>query len=1140
MDNLNKARQVLARQLLADFKSEITGDNIERVVGQNPENVYFLGKLMAEDEDVMRGNTSKAFINSIGVDFYIDKSEMPNAVIEVFPQGDLYYRVFPTYKEQCQAYVDEYNLRNTENQISSFSDLEKVNEEANKTLTDYQVIITPVYKKCSFDKFNASFSFHLKEILNDTKEYGFISSSGTINDEFSSCIASMNETVNADAEFMASAISEPVTYEDLTDDKTFRAFLINNISKSVESQRQNWNLHFEVSTKLIDTKYLISISLVNDSKTLYSKLNRSRKNSKLSIETLFNSGFKVKLHEACCAEISMDCFMDDYKYDTTQYAIGNNCAIALNDDPTYIQTVNLPIYEQYRLVTNDKLSVKFKDLIETPIETLATIYREMEEELNNWKNYASELKLSGDYNDRINSEIKEFEGEIKRYQMGISVIKNYPIVMRSFVKMNSTFLKSSQKYDSWRLFQIVFITTLVPDIVACDSNVMPDDEKIKTKLSDMSLLYFPTGGGKTEAFLGVLIFNLFFDRYRGKTCGVTSILKYPLRLLSVQQVQRLANIMAQAELIREKDEEISGTSPFSLGYYVGDRSTPNKMEDSDYERYNNMPQRERDESRVLDICPFCHKPTVHIRADKEMRRLVHYCDNPECPSGGDLELYIVDSEIYRYLPSAIISTVDKLAIMGSNPNFRSIINGANHKCTIHGYTTKTKCLERNCKVEAQDYKIIDMYDPAPSLIIQDELHLIRESLGTYDSHYESFLRYYIRHLSKSQRDVKIIGATATISSYRDQVYHLYKREPIRFPCESPYKDKNFYAHIDSNDLQRLIIGYAPYGKAFIQSIAYSIQYMREVVYRYVHNPNKVLEIPNIGITEHSDAVRILEDYWIFLEYNNVKRDGNNIDGAISTPVNPELEKKGIPLFKSRKMTGDETFQDVREVLAEVENTTDIYNGLNLIIATSMISHGVDADKFNIMFFYGIPGNMAEYIQAYSRTGRRYPSIVVDLIRPSRERDKSFLQNFVSFHKFKDLLVEPVPINRWATNAIYGTLPGIFASLLLMLYDQEAQYSVGTLFYMNNIKKAIKENIIEAKIIKEQLKTAYTCIDNDSVVDELGKLYSDKIDEFVDTIIGTIEDMNWDNENIGEGFKHMGYKIMKSLRDTDTPLTIEME
>ena len=234
------------------------------------------------------------------------------------------------------------------------------------------------------------------------------------------------------------------------------------------------------------------------------------------------------------------------------------------------------------------------------------------------------------------------------------------------------------------------------------------------------------------------------------------------------------------------------------------------------------------------------------------------------------------------------------------------------------------------------------------------------------------------------------------------------------------------------------------------------------------------------------------------------------------------------------------FQDVREILAEVENSTDVFSGVNLITATSMISHGVDADRFNIMFFYGIPGNMAEYIQAYSRTGRKHTSIVIDLIRPSRETDQSYLKNFLNIHKYKDLLVEPVPINRWATRAVEMTLPGIFTGLLLTVYDPEIQFQVGSLFFMKNIKKAIKEKAIDKNTIKEQIFRSYGCTEEDGQIQDLGNQYRLKIDLIIDDLFMQISDRSWSDETIFNGFKAMGYKIMTSLRDTDTALIVELE
>lgn len=687
----------------------------------------------------------------------------------------------------------------------------------------------------------------------------------------------------------------------------------------------------------------------------------------------------------------------------------------------------------------------------------------------------------------------------------------------------------------------MFIVSLVPDIAACDPDVLLDEQKVQTTLNDVSLLYFPTGGGKTEAFLGVLIFNLFFDRYRGKECGVTSILRYPLRLLSVQQVQRLANALAQAELIRRADAAIYSTEEFSLGYFVGDANTPNKIEKKDVVKYRTKSQAEMDEERIIDICPFCGKQTVHLKFDEDTYRLMHYCDNAECESKGVLPIYMVDYEIYRYLPSAIISTVDKLAILGNNPSFRNILAGAPHRCPKHGFTSTTKCMVDSefCGVDVSEFEDVDMYDPAPTLFIQDELHLIRESLGTYASHYESFIDYFVKNVSPSRRPIKTIGATATISSYATQISQLYSKDPIRFPCASPDLKRNFYSYIEDDDTQRLIMGYAPYGKAIINSVVYSLKYMREVVYEYLKSPEKVLAIPDIGITTVDDALEILKDYWIFLEYNNVKRDGNNVEGALETPINVELRKQGVTPFITRKMTGDETFQDVREVLSKVETNEDVFDGVNLIVATSMISHGVDADRFNIMFFYGMPGNTAEYIQAYSRTGRRHSSIVIDIIRPSRETDQSYLKNFVKFHEFKDIMVESVPINRWATKAIDGTLPGIFTGLLLTKYDPELQHVHGTLFFMNNIKKAIVNGNLQAATIISELEMAYGCTIGGQV-NEIGNQYKAKIESFVADVFEKVVDKNWEGENIFSGFTLMGYHIMNSLRDTDTQLIIELE
>ena len=1138
------ARELLAKDILQGFKGKITGDNADSIVGENPENRYFVGKLLPVSDSQTSSWGSDVFIESIGTDFYVAKKEIESAQLTVHPKGDFYYRAYPTLEQQRTAMLKRANEL-FEIGFANFDEVIEKYREDPSAFSKLKEKLVPVYKKVQIHRSDFTLTFNLNKLLRDNPQYGYADASHEQNRQFEQFLNDLQNLIWEDEYCYTLELFEKTTVKDLLSEEDYKKFLKKN-AKQGTPIRQNWNVYIDVTVKLIKDKYLVSVALVNGSQVQSNGVtHKSNKKSddKPTIETLFNSGMEIELGGASFSPIDLDFFADDYKYNSCQKAVGNNCSVIYNEDNNSIITNHLPIFVQKRLLTNDELAVSFQSLIDAPVATLRDIHKKMLAEHKKWERRLEEKRptLSPVGVKNMQEEIDEFAREIRRFEFGIEIINDYPIIMKSFVNMNRTFLKTSKKYSTWRLFQIVFIVSLVPDIAACDEDVLLDSQKTQTTLNEVSLLYFPTGGGKTEAFLGVLIFNLFFDRYRGKECGVTSILRYPLRLLSVQQVQRLANVLAQAELIRRADAAISKTEEFSLGYFVGDANTPNKIEKKNVVKYRTSSQEILDEERIIDICPFCGKQTVHLKFDENTYRLIHYCDNPECSSNGILPIYMVDYEIYRHLPSAIISTVDKLAILGNNPSFRNILSGATHRCPKHGFTSTTKCMvdREFCDVDVSNFEDVKMYDPAPTLFIQDELHLIRESLGTYASHYESFIDYFVKNVSPSRRPIKTIGATATISSYATQISQLYSKDPIRFPCASPDLKRNFYSYIEDDDTQRLIIGYAPYGKAIINSVVYSLKYMREVVFEYVKQPEKVLAIPRIGIDTVEDALEILKDYWIFLEYNNVKRDGNNVEGALETPINVELRKAGVTPFNTRKMTGDETFQDVREVLSKVETNDDVFNGVNLIVATSMISHGVDADRFNIMFFYGMPGNTAEYIQAYSRTGRRHSSIVIDIMRPSRETDQSYLKNFVNFHEFKDIMVESVPINRWATKAIDCTLPGIFTGLLLMKYDPELQFTCGSQFFMNNIKKAISNGFLDRATVTEELKLAYGCTIAGQV-NEIGNQYKAKIESFVEDIFERIVDKNWEKENIFSGFELMGYHIMNSLRDTDTQLIIELE
>lgn len=1138
-----KTYEVFAEKVLSEFKSSINGDNVERIVGSNPEDKFYVGKLISvNDEDAETMFSSKSFIESIGIDFYLKEGDINNAKLRIYPQGDFYYRTYPLLEDQRGVLVKQINkITNT-----SYEDFDTVlSDNQNKPISTTTDLV-PVYKKVRVHINDDYYEIGLKDIMDFEIGYGFVDDDHKINLDLNVILDSLQEKILSDEEYYKFKITEEVGVKDLLNEETWAAFLNNNAKKQA-GVFQKWQLVINVNVRRIKGKYLVAVSLINKSRIGSSSKTKEKKD-RITLETLFNSGLKLKLLDAGFDPVEMDYFRDDYKYDKKQYALGTNCSVVYEESANMVLTDHLPLFKQYKLKTNDALAVKFTELIENPIETLIGIYQSMLGEHKKWTEYEikrqSELTQNG--KEQLEREVSQFDSEIKRFHFGIEILKTHTELKRAFVLMNKAFSNSPKNYGSWRLFQIVFIVSLIPDIASCDTYLLTNDEKKASKLDMVDLLYFPTGGGKTEAFLGIMVFNMFFDRIRGKTCGTTAILRYPLRLLSVQQVQRVADILAMAELLRREIADIADAEQFSLGYYVGDKNTPNKLTPNLLMEIKKSNRQEKDAYKILDNCPFCQGSDIEIDVDEERFRLLHKCNNLDCQSKGTLPLYTVDNEIYRYLPTAIISTVDKLASIGSNSNFQNILNGATYKCPLHGYTSKNKCLEKQvCSVEVDRFEKMDMYDPSPTLFIQDELHLIRESLGTYASHYESLLSYFINNLSKSKRDIKIVGATATISAFENQVSNLYQKTPIRFPCESPFIDRNFYASIDRNDLQRLIVGYSPFGKAVINSVVYSLKYMREIVWNYSNTPEKVLEIEGIGIDRIEEAKKVLEYYWIFLQYNNVKLDSNNVTNALEDPINTELrddniKNENIKHFITRKMTGDETFQDVREILAEVENSNDVFKGINLIAATSMISHGVDADRFNVMFFYGLPGNMAEYIQAYSRAGRKYTSIVIDIMRPAREKDQSYLKNFVKFHEYKDIMVESVPINRWATKAISQTLPGIFSALIINYYDTSLQYEFGNIYLMKNLKKAIMKNKINIDEVKHHLFCIYGCYVNDAFKD-IGNQYKQKISDSVDTLFEKIQDRDWDHITyITVGLEAMGFRVMNSLRDTDTQLILELD
>ncbi|RMF93079.1 MAG: hypothetical protein D6734_10880 [Candidatus Schekmanbacteria bacterium] len=1139
----NNLRRKFVKHVYKKLKERLSGSGCDRVYGDKPQIKFFVGSLCSQDPKSSLGSIrTKVAPVRMGVEFLLNKDDVANATLKIKPKASVFFKVIPDYEEQLEAAVKKSKL-SREEFIKEVEKQKKLSEEGKE---DINLGIKPltVFKKHKIK--DVLLSCKISEVVEKDFEGEFELPGVKELVEDAHNAYKSEERLYRPKKRKKDEMESKIPLSVLSSEEDYYKFMSEWGEKDVYP---SWDFKIVVkTTEFNDSQIKVSVLFEN---TCVAKENDHIDNF------LFDTHLDVEVEGANIQNFIIDYLNDHYKYNGDMGASGINCEAKRTGNK--IVTEHMPFFEQLRLKTNDKLKAKFEDLAsDRAVEVLEKIAKEMRRYLEEeYKRFGKEAVFKSDIGKkRFEEDMNAFEDEIKRFEYGIEILKKYPLAMKAFKKMNLSFLNSSKskasdkKYDSWRIFQIIFIVMNVPDVVSIEY------PEVKSNFERVEVLYFPTGGGKTETYLGLAIFTLFFDRLRGKKFGVSVMTKFPLRLLSLQQIQRIANILAQAELIRREDPETNseGSEEFSLGYFVGDRNTPNKLmskgtifggQDKDLltpivtERNQILKGElklddENLEGRkylIISKCPFCGSKEIMIDADVEKIRLMHRCMNKECQEDV-LPIYVSDMEIYRYLPSFIISTLDKIAICGLQKNFRNLFGQVTHKCPLHGYSNSSECTEKwLCKADKEKFEKITPYDPVPTLQIQDEMHLVRESLGTFNSHYESFLEHYEKMLTKGKRSMKILTATATISEYKMQTDHLYAKDACQYPSQGPKISESFYASVDNDDLNRLIIGITPHFKTMIFSVLDVIETYHELIQRWHSKPQELIAELGVEVT-NEEIKEMLKDYMIKLSYHLAKSDGDSISNSIRTMTNRSLREKGIPEIKQSPLTGDVSFNDVRIVLDKIENPKTEEDMIDLIIATSMISHGVDIDALNFMVFMGMPHNTAEYIQASSRVGRKYPGIAIVIFNPTRERDQSYFKFFTKFHEYKDLLVEAVPINRWAKFSINRTVPGIFSASVLNYFDAIASPQLkGKSLNMSKVfEKAIDEGIINEEEIKQFLLESYK-VNKDTIGFGFDKVIEDKTETYIHEITQTLG-----NEFIT---RPMSDKPMTSLRDVDTLIDINL-
>ncbi len=778
--------------------------------------------------------------------------------------------------------------------------------------------------------------------------------------------------------------------------------------KKRTGQLPEWKATIEYKKEDFKGCKMISVSFVNNSDELK------------GVETfLFNCNLKIDVskHSLCP-------FKYEYSYDATKHSIENftrtlNCHADYNKNEGVIKTKHYYIFEQKKLVPKVSIdSVRFNfENLETKkgIEELRKLEALIEERVMSWKQDPR-------YSEKeYKKNVDHMEGLNKRFREGIEVLESVAEAKKAFQLLNKTFHKAS-RYDGWRGFQIFFIVSLIPDIVD------------KTKRRDITeIIHVGTGGGKSEAYFGIVVFAAFYDRLTGKKYGITAITKFPLRMLSVQQLQRIANIIIWAEKIR-KEERIAGHD-FSVSYFVGSSK--------EFPRHTkpiiDEIKKERDKGHfipgtIIDKCPFCDGDVVLDFKEKE-RYIIHKCTN----CGEEFKLFFTDEETYRFLPTFMVCTVDKLAGVSSNRRFRNLLGGSLDECPDgHGFIPGGDI----CEVETDSglckkngTHVSRSFSTAPTLVIQDEMHLIRAEFGTIDSHFESLLETLQEELTENR--VKNICMTATMTGAKEQIKNLYGKEINVFPGHSPNgkgsEDDIFFKleRIGDRELnQRYLVGLKPNMRDNQYASLLTLRYLAEFIGAV---ENSIEDYKNeLGVSEQ-ELSDILKKYKNLLTYHNKKSDVYSMKYYLNAVANSKLKTNKIA---ATTLTGNNELHEIKKLIEYIINRDD--RAFFATFSTSVVSHGVDIDKWNFMIFQGIPRTTSEYIQALSRVGRKYPGIVFVWFYPNRARDLSFYQNFFEYHSIIEHKVEPVPLSRWAELGFKQTFTSIFNAAILTYFSEKLE------------------------------------------------------------------------------------------------------
>ncbi len=635
----------------------------------------------------------------------------------------------------------------------------------------------------------------------------------------------------------------------------------------------------------------------------------------------------------------------------------------------------------------------------------------------------------------------------QRIERGIAVLGEDGEALDAFRVANRTVARALRQrlgagidVPHWHAFQLAFLLLNLPGLAD------PTDPHRET----VDLLFFPTGGGKTEAYLGLAAFAMVLRRLRHPSdaglagAGVSVIMRYTLRLLTLDQLGRAAGLVCALELERERNDERYGTWPFEIGLWVGQAATPNVLGykgDRRTESARSRVTRFKRDPRVnpspipLEGCPWCGKrftpDSFSLQPDADQpKELRIVCANFECDfSGGrPLPIVAVDEPIYRRLPAFLIATLDKFAALPWVGPSGALLGGADRRDKTGFY---------GAAEPSRGTRLAEPLPP-PDLVIQDELHLIAGPLGTMAGLYETAIEALcVRQVDSRSVRPKIVASTATVRRAEDQIQALFGRPMTQiFPPPGPDRRNSFFARTEPSSKvpARLYLGIAAQGrnpKVLMRKAWLALMGAAERAYReaegHVEKANNPAD-PYMTVLGYFNSLRELGGARRILEeevQNTIKRYGDR----------KRIGEAG--LFRDRatfsevlELTSRVSTSKVAEARRRLELGAQDRDHVDCAIATNMISVGLDIPRLGLMVVLGQPKTHAEYIQATSRVGRneKKPGLVVTLLNIHKPRDRSHYERFRHYHETFYRSVEVASVTPFSARALDRGFAGALIAL----------------------------------------------------------------------------------------------------------------